>query len=216
MKKIILLILFALFAPPAHISGAGALQSKSFKEPTGFMDIQFGSSKENAINYFIEKYHMKKDDYGGYSGDNYFSINDYGEFISAPRFCIAETCYNLTLWFGNIDKFYSYSMRTEGVSALEFDTTLQSEVKTLSQIFREKFGEPKTKLSPGFTDIRQGYDSYFWKWPSKRFDIYTALSVYEFAYRASATIEDKKLKSEEAALEEKRKHEKIKSDANNF
>lgn len=203
MRRFILLSLFLPCAAAAAVSSPAAPPAH---EPTGVFEVPFGMEREKALHFLVEKHNMQM--YGTpneYFGNNYFNLRVSEGFLVVPDHCIEGTCYDVYLMFGKAGRFYSYFYKTQGVTANNFDTTLQSDALTLSLMLQEKFGPPSEKFKPGFFDVKQGYDVFFWRWSNPDFNIFTALNVTDSKFFALAKVTHRQFEAEERAFAPKQK-----------
>lgn len=167
----------------------------SFAGKYGFNDLDFGETKERVVSYLKEKYNEE-------------NVMDSENYVWLYNFQLGDEIVNVTFFFDNNSKLYSFQFSTEKVGADEFKYQLRDDAIYLNTVFKNKFGKPSKTYSPNFFSVDSNSVSYICKWNNKDYDIYTGITAYEFQYYAVAVVTSRKM--EKALLAENRR-QKIKS-----
>jgi len=183
--------------------------SYSQEIPTGFQDIDFGTTYDIVLKELIDLFHLNhtSDLSREYKGDYYVMLFD--KEINIIDFKLGNKTVDLSLYFNNNLKFYKFAFDCNRYTANYFDTKVKKDAQFLSELFEKKYGPPKYKYSPDFFDVKEGYYSFYWKWWRQKHTVFTAISTYESEYYASAVVYDDILDKEQKIEEEKNKKESI-------
>ncbi len=144
----------------------------------GFMNIPFGMHYEDVAKM------MKVNGLTGY---------DHGKI---NNFDLGGKGILVTFDFDNKQRFYTFSFQTSRYSANYFDTTIQTDVAYLDDVFRNKYGKPTKCSNVKFLFVRQGYITYKCQWTKPNAEIYTGITSYDSEYFTVAVVTDKKLQKE--------------------
>lgn len=219
MKRLILLLVLAASPLLAETKGVSYIPRE--KEPSGFQDIKFGATLEEARAYLAEKYKMGVSPATPYSekvlvADNDLELHINDDVLFFVNFPLGDKKVRVFLSFNKLGHFYQYTIMGPNYSANYFDTDLQEDVRYLSKVFAERFGPPSSKFTPKYGGMREGYAAYYWKWSSRKCDIATDLNVHESEYFASASVTNRALEKEHAKAADVEEKNSVKKAAQEF
>ncbi|MDA3916386.1 MAG: hypothetical protein PF690_05380 [Deltaproteobacteria bacterium] len=223
MKKIALIL--------AIISLSFVIKSYS-AEQYGFKDIPFGASYEevyekaeeiqnrydeeqwNNRSHRLKDYDLKKWKRFSRSRKRMYLLGlkekKYVALIG-NKYNLGDINVDVYFYFDHNDKFYSFQLSTEKVSANYLETKVYKDGKYITEIFKTKYGKSsKCYSNPNILKIRQGYISYLCKWEHNDLRIYTGISENNMKYYAVGMVTFKPM---EEQYEKYKKQKELKGTA---
>lgn len=164
---------------------------------SAFQKIPFGASKSDAFNELRDTFGPTK-------------INEYKNLVWLEDFSLGEISVRVYFNFNHKGKLYKLSFDTGYQSANKIDSVVRSEADFLTNVFRNKYGNPVKCQKPAFYDIKDGYITFLCEWQNPNLNVYTGLGVNDSQYYASGVVASKPLMG---AYETYKKEEKKKKAA---
>lgn len=144
----------------------------------GFMNIPFGMHYEDVAKM------VKVNGITGYDHGKIYNFDLGGKGIL------------VTFDFDHKQRFYRFRFQTDHYSANYFDTTVQTDVAYIDDVFKNKYGKPTKCSNVKFLFVRQGYITYKCQWTKPNMEIYTGITSYDAEYFTVAVVADKNLQQE--------------------
>lgn len=174
---------------------------------SGFQDISFGAGYDDVLaelSQRIQKGYMQG------------QVNSFDTFIVIENFSLGADTVKIFFHFNHKKEFYSFSFHTKKLTANKFDSQVVNDANNLTQVFKNKYGNPAECVKPNFMFIREGYISYVCKWPNKDLKIFTGITVYESLYYANGVVTSKQLEDAFESYQKQQEQKKAAEDAKKF
>jgi hypothetical protein len=186
-------------------------------EAYGFGELAFGTKYETVLSSLIAKHQFKKspDDSTLYNGPNSMKLTAE-EMLRISNYSLGGSTFDLHMDFNQNKKFYNFMFEGRERPEKEFETQVMDDVKFLSKVFEKKYGEPDKKFRVLGQNIKEGYNSLYWKWVKDNVTIYTAVGKRNNNYYAKAVVMDEKLNKEELEFFDGKKSSAVDDAAKSF
>lgn len=153
----------------------------------GFQDIPFGTSYDEVKKKLEETY--KKMHHTYLLRENFISFNHFDLGNN-------EIEIQATFDFDHNKRFYGFHFTTKERTADRFSSEVYKEGEYLTDVFKNKYGEPSKCYKPNILTVQREIIPYLCEWNHKDLEIFTGFSFYEARFFAIGYVTLKKLKEE--------------------
>jgi hypothetical protein len=178
--------------------------------PSGFQDIHFGEPIDSVFQKLKAKFQLKQDAKGVYTGADGVRFETFEGALVLQDYLLSTRRFKLAFRFNKNGKFFRYELTGANKSADAFATTVKDEADFLSRVFEKKFGPTFNKNSPNIFDVKPGFVTAVWQWPSETHTVFTGIGqTTANEYYVTAVVADNALAEEKQRAVQKEPTENI-------